>query len=76
MIAESLNLPEEMQKLIEKWNYENSNTKLTSKYESVVADNLSVSQHMMVKFIYYYYSIKYLLFLVNIFFYLIGDTFK
>lgn len=43
--------------MIERWNYKNSkeilytNTKFTVKYESILTDNLNVSQHMMVSFI-------------------------
>ncbi|KAG5622684.1 hypothetical protein H5410_007902 [Solanum commersonii] len=48
-------LLEEMRKLIEKWNYDKSkealytNTKLTAKYESILADNLEIALHMMVR---------------------------
>ncbi|KAH0776285.1 hypothetical protein KY290_007696 [Solanum tuberosum] len=48
-------LLEEMCKLIEKWNYDKSkealytNTKLTAKYESILADNLEIALHMMVR---------------------------
>ncbi|KAG5581852.1 hypothetical protein H5410_052479 [Solanum commersonii] len=48
-------LLKEMRKLIEKCNYDKSkealytNTKLTAKYESILADNLEIALHMMVR---------------------------